>query len=234
MTRYHMKMNWELNSIRATAFLLPNQDLDISALWVHISGDEADSIVHKRDKSVSAAGQIGSGQGQLDLSLDGRLSLEIEGVGPDNLSTWPSAPHETLDLFISGIKDERIYRLATGLILMDRVNDLKEGYSALGTLLEGTVTVEHDSMRDFSFQVNRPRMVGEGEVNRLCSWSVAEVYQGTIGRSMQLERSFWTRLAIDVSTKPASPVPEAMTDILGQFSALRGIANEIADKGTNA
>ncbi len=129
-----------------------------------------------------------------------------------------------------------VHRLAFGAVLLLPCGSLSEACRELARLLP-SVEIHPDNTRDFLYRINRRRrssaLEGQGEINRLSTWSVVEVVGievdmssvGSPARGDALDMQA-CRLELDVNSAPEFDGP--MTS--GQAASLTGELFELASE----
>ena len=246
-----MSLQWKAESFRFTA-MFPVGELQVEDWWTNAVGDEPETATTRKGGEKKQEGPFHNGQLRLSVRPE-RIDWLFSGryAGPDkeeNDSLPILGPvEESLGVF-KGIVEKWLgsetcptaQRIAFGAVLLSPVDSREVGYQQLATYLEG-ITLDPANSQDFSYQINRPRTSGVGDldivVNRLSKWSVAIVQTGGLvlgaGKVTFVggTQALACRLELDISTDArygGHLNPTHMKDLLEELISL-GL--EIASKG---
>jgi hypothetical protein len=210
-------------TLRASAFLAPNENFDISKWWENTIGEppEVDNS-RPRDGVRQLESQRGNGR-LLLASNPGRVDLLLKAADSDDADA-PRIP--TIGRFEDSADDLRnlayklisilppVKRLAFGAVLIQTTDSQESGYKILSGYLK-TVQIDPVGSSDFMYQINRPRestvIANDLRINRLSKWSVLRFRKLRIGvpvdcvslQDVQLDKEeFGCRLELDINTKP--------------------------------
>lgn len=176
-------IDWQVESLRVTAFPVDISEVSAEVIWKTCIGDKPEETRIQRDGTETR--EVWHGSGRLFLvkqidRLDWRYHVQTEeGEDPPDYPIIGSLDSELsviVELAKSWISSESmipIRRLAFAAVLLYPVESTKSGYEVLRTLLP---TVNHENIKDLNFQVNRPcesNAIDGISINRLARWSVA-------------------------------------------------------------
>jgi hypothetical protein len=259
MSEYEAKVSelppesaWEPESLRLTLF--HNRDIVEQTWWKDLFGTSADKIDDQPKKLLHIEeGQFGNGKllqiiqlGRIDWQyvIDLEKGIEIEEETPLTLGEFPSAVDVFLKQMLKWFELQTCpsaYRLAFGVVLLQKVESLKTGYKLIEKYLPD-VKLYPECMSDFMYRINKPRESKTGieglKINRLATWSVAgyTLMRGIIpitglGKNFQYPEKFACRLELDINTSQEYQSEfdqEGMPEILRELVEL---GREIAQKG---
>jgi hypothetical protein len=245
------KLPWEAELMRLTAFSVAQPVEVPSKWWSELTGAKPESeTTRPRDGTYRAEGPFEAGTLTL-LTTPGRvdwLYTKRTDEPEDKFTTLGSywehqgAYRKLMTEWLG--RCPAIMRLAFGTVLLLPVNDRKEGYSTLSSLLPAVgVDAEHSS--DFMYQINRSRssnvMSNDFELNRLSKWSV--VRRSLMRLEMHAQPSSMhpmpvpesdasaCRLELDINTSPGQIDELPAAKLRDLFGELVELANEIASRG---
>lgn len=242
---------WQVELLRATAFVEPEGAIAPSNWW--------DNLVGLPPESVSSRPK--TGREQREGTFQGRkLILQVQPdrvdwlfapavpekpgelpESPPSAGSFPDVLKPFLTLVLDWLKiAPPISRLAFGATLFQSVEDRRAGYLHLANYLR-SVQLDPDTS-DFSYQINRPRNsksgVPELKINRLMKWSVMlfTLFGMSFEKKMPAKATITgqeshCRLELDINTAPDFPGPLPPAEVADIFQELVGLAEEIAAEG---
>lgn len=241
---------WKVQSVRCTAFPFEDSSFDPANWWADVTGEQPDQVTTKPSEgSYLAQGDQNNGSLQLSVELV-RIQWTL-GPSPsqEQDDTWqvPTiGDMAQISWFVQLVKKwlavaPPMSRLAFGTVLLDVVDEVKDGYARLDKLLP-SISIDSDKMRDFLYQVNRRRGSEKSagvDVNRLSKWSVASISPMTIqiqgGQSLVRSKAgdpvFATRLELDINNVPAAEHSFEGNAAIKLFDELVELGLEISDNG---
>lgn len=174
--------SWLAEQLRLTAFLSPTAERpSYDLLWKSVVGDDPDKR-SDQPKRATATLEGTFGEGRLTLNANPSKidwiysSAEFSPTELPNIGLFLSSLN-TFDAVATKWFSQNIFtiRLAFGAILVFNVASAKAGYEALSAKLPN-LRASLANARDFTYQINRPRLSKSGiqnlEINRLSRWSV--------------------------------------------------------------
>lgn len=223
-----MTILWTAESLRLTVFpvALPSEKPEfLSLLWSLTGKGQAEEIIHQPSQGISIAkGKTSAGSQEAELTLQLMADrvhwiespmpvLGSEYTGWHTLGLFQDALTEfanTSKVILDNAAFPQIKRMAFGTILLFSVKSREEGYNHLGKLLPG-VKIDSKGSSDFSYTINRPRLIDIGEINlkinRLSKWFVQELLNlkmrfapGDVGATAERSGYFVLRSEIDISS----------------------------------
>jgi hypothetical protein len=244
---------WEAESLRATAFYnVGTAPRDVGRIWELVTHRRPEQVLSRPSEDIHVAeGPFGGSEKQLQCTA---RPDKVEWIlrSPQPL---PNRPIEGL-VTIGGLQgvltpfrdlgagwleiSSGITRLAFGAVLVRAATDLQDAHQALNTLLP-SVELDPDSVSDFSYQVNRRRILSSPAgilVNRISRWSTMQggSVEFVVGNNTQpqfthLADHFACRLELDVNTAGGFTNPLDGAQAVTLFGELVGLGQEIAEKG---
>ena len=239
---------WQTEVLRHTTLVREPMDLSGLSLWEPLLGEPpAERSSRPREQFVKEEGPY----------LDGWLTVEARPKRIDwRLGYNPASPVSILpvigpydelhDEFLHLIRkwpgpDQPVHRLAFGAVLLLPCDSLSEAHLALDRLLP-SVTIDPDNTHDLLYRINRRRrstaLAGQGEINRLSTWSVVEVARIDVDLSSfeipakreSLDRKV-CRLELDVNSAPEfeGPISPDQAELL--TNELFRLASELVVDG---
>ena len=249
--------DWEVESLRATAFLSPEGEIKPDNWWRDVVGSEPETQVFQ-SKLGQKHHQGTFGGGQLTLRiLPSRIDWilgKLQGIAVGGATTpepdaggIPTIGHfdEICPRFSELITrwfhlGPSLTRLAFGVIVLLPISDRVEGYRRLAAYLPA-LKIDAEGSSDLLYRINRKRNSESGienlRLNRLSTWSVASVeykqIEITSGRATVAsgEPAYTCRVEMDINTAPDFPgnfLPEKCPAV---FEELIRIGSEILEKG---
>ncbi len=240
--------NWQVESLRITAFPVENESVSPSKLWeTHVGEPEPE--IHIQPGKIN---QRNAKQEYGDIYLVKTVN-QIEWrfvVSPSADLNEQSHPvwgdlehgvHEIRELSNSLLQDCNILplsRLAFGAELISptlELNTIREQLSGLLPRMDLAKVV------DFAYQVNRIResnSVDGLHINRLSRWNVATIVRNdsTLDSSLDIEqrrtsRIYAARLVLDINTVPIDNRQLPTDSLLNTFEELLRMGLEISSQG---
>jgi hypothetical protein len=243
--------DWEVESLRATAFHAQNEDLDPGVWWKGATETEPETqLIQAKGAEKRLLGAFSGGQltlllrpGRIDWLLgrssnaDEQMSAElISSVGRfvEIVSRFTEVVNRWLPM------SPPLSRIAFGAVLLLPVPDRVTGYRKLAPYLPA-VTIDPEGSRDLLYRINRPRTSQIGtkdlQLNRLSTWAVGsfefKAFSVSGGQAIVTpgERAFACRVELDMNTAAeyrGQFVPEQLPATLKELVDL-GV--EITEKG---
>jgi hypothetical protein len=252
-----MVANWQVESLRLSAFLAPSVRVKDENWWARITGSEAETKTIKTTRGeIAEAGtfednllSLSVQPGRVDWFLTPHQSkIENSEIHIKSVGRFPNV----LDGFIRGMEQwlsisPAVVRLAYGAVLLEPVDTKEVGYRRLSEYLK-TMRVDEAS-QDFFFQINRPRRRGQKRdgllLNRLSKWSVASfqpfsmavalgsppVFSSTLVHLPTDSVTYAVRLELDLSTPPQYQEELVHDELPSIFRELVNLGSEIANQG---
>jgi hypothetical protein len=243
--------DWEVNSLRVTAFPVPNADIEPSGWWRSTTETEPETVlVQAKLGQKQFQGNFAGGQltlllrpGRIDWLLGSAALDDQQGTGQlipsvGRVDAMCSRFKELVDRWL--LLSPPLRRLAFGAVISLAVSDRVMGYKKLAPYLPA-VKIDPEGTRDLSYRINRPRMSQTGikdlQINRLSTWGMAafEVKAVSISGGQATttpgERAFACRVELDINTAeeyPGNLVPEQLP---ATFKELVDLGVEIIEKG---
>lgn len=246
---------WLAQTLRLTTYQLdfspiPNQP----SIWSEITG-ESPNEEQSRPKEGRFLQRGRFGGWGLDLNgqpgrVDWLLNFGDQGSDEDHtISIFRAGAYEEGIQLLTKIAEKwfehgpPMNRIAFGAVLLQPVDDLREGFGMIDSYLPRLTNIYSESSTDFLFQINRPRTSGiipPTKINRLSKWNVIRLGLATVhvGIAEQLVTSvtpdaeaFAFRLELDVNT-PAElrdELPESSR--MPMLSEMIELGREISEKG---
>jgi len=209
---------WELCLARLTAF--PIEPLEYSTFnwWPELTGEKPENRKElPRNGKLTEEGNFVSKKLRLNIepnrvdwffepsdeNASQRSELPTIGKWPDDIDEFSKIAKRWSKL--NSLPKFR--RFAFGVILIQTVKDLKEGYERLNEYLSA-VQLDTANSSDFFYQINRPRakskVLSQVSINRLSKWSVLRLDRSFISveqmMPMKKKTVFACRLELDIST----------------------------------
>jgi len=244
-----MDVDWQVETLRITAFPSDLTTVSMSKLWDSVIGQEPDAIHYQ--KEIIDAREVKFGNGRLVLAKQAdRIDwhyLSIQNTNTENVQLPIIGKlEEELNTFSDLAKDWffssdmlSMNRLAFGTVLLHPVNTVEDG----NLFLEGILSsMNLEGVRDFNYQVNRRRnsQVNPGiEVNRLSKWNVYSGKLVTVAvnpaqgqqASSTSDPKIAGRLELDINTFPERTEPLPQDKLFSIFNELVDWGLEISEKG---
>jgi hypothetical protein len=242
--------NWETSLLRATAFYTTQFDLGAVKWWENLTGRPAESRVHRA--GIGQLIEVGAVESKL-------LQLQIQ---PGRID-WVLAPKDEPDSdkfsSLGGFAKSSQYfgelifkwldqapplnRVAFGAVLTIPTQSDSESVRTISRFLPN-IDLDWENVRDFMFQVNRPRpcvTIPQLDVlNRLVKWQsvLRKMVVATIGPQIPAPvttaEQWAAQCELDISTgAPSDPSimlpPEQLKSL---FAELMQHGNDVASKGS--
>lgn len=229
---------WRAESVRLTAFPMPDAVVTPDSWWKDLLGAEAAVETHRKGRLVRQEQGDALG-GVLVLTVQpGRINWQLAAKAPEvlpeddliSVGKFVEVVPRVLDLLMSRWAPSAppLGRLALGVSAWVPATSHEHAYNLLDALLPA---VEVDpATTDFQYKVNRPRNSRLGieglRINRLSSWSAIRMELVALSAGAQPFRTepiFAVRTELDINTAPdfIGPLPMAsLTDILREFADL--------------
>jgi hypothetical protein len=244
------EIEWQVEQFRCTAFLRPQTSLIAADVFRTIADAEPTQLSENRQQATSSSsGNVGSAKLNV-IQFPGRVDILLQASDEIAASPEPNRIgeyHEMETVFQEKLMkwlntNPGLQRLALGVIVLFEVPDRITGYVRLQKLLPA-VTLDPDHSSDFSYHINRPRLVNVAEnfrikVNRLSRWGVvASIFQTiavargqtAVATNPVLVRRL-CRVELDISSDQeiSELPPEHVTTLWNRFFVL---ADEIVSEG---
>lgn len=212
--------DWEVDSLRVTAFPAQNAEVNPDNWWQGVVGTEPETqLVQAKRGEKRFQGAFEGGQltlrvqpGRIDWLL-GRAPIDdqqaMKDVSPSVGRFDAASPRFT------GLVDRwlpfgpSLNRIAFGGVVLLPVPDRATGYKRLMPYLP-SVKIDPEGSRDLLYRINRPRMsqtIKDLQVNRLTTWSVGTITFKAItitgGQQPTVtsgEGAFFCRVELDINT----------------------------------
>lgn len=241
--------DWQVHSLRTSAFLTSLLSLDTETSWWEQAVGEPPETKLSRPKQGLQQQEGPFAGGQIGLVLqpnrvDWHFTAEIMSgflKGAETVQTFP----ETLRAFSVLVAKwlemgslPPIGRLAFGAVLLLPVADRNQGYRQLSDYLSYVRVPEGEEATDLLYQINRPRKSISGpsslQVNRLSKWSVARLRLRDLDpRSVSdpLQEKYFCQLELDINTSPEWREELSRPYLIPVFEELIRLGEEIAQEG---
>ena len=234
-------MPWQLQSVRFTAFVMPDVVLP-SDLWASVVGGEPETSVYQRAIALrQETGAFLDGRATLNIQ-PARVDLLLEAAGlpgptPPTLGPFPDGVRSFIDAVRRWVRSEGflpVRRLALGMVLVSPAATRELGHEQLREFIDA---VPRGEASDFLYQVNRWRRSTSGVenllVNRLSKWSVTAVQLMMLGAGMTnlgVTHTF-VNLELDLSSSAefSGPIPRDRVEAV--IDDLVAAAGEVATRG---
>lgn len=238
--------SWLAETLRVTAFPRPGNLIPEQNWWFEIVGQLPEKKTDQpRTGMVIEEGSFQNGKLILAVHparIDWRYEPADEMMQvPDqfgNVGEFTAA----LRTFVSSMREwlslnniPPLRRLALGVVLLQPVEDIKEGYRVLSQYLP--FDIDDMTSSDFLYQINRRRdsqvEIPDLRVNRLTKWSVASLIPMQIepGPIVRFPAQFACRLEMDINTVPEFERElehQKLESLLEEFAEL---SEEIVENG---
>lgn len=244
---------WQVRTLRVTAFLSPSAKIGEPKWWNELLGGEPDSRSLRPSKGeIIEQGPFDKGVLSLNVSplrIDWKLEVALDFQLDDSAMPSLGSFQEVGDKFYKLMQEwlsfataPAIQRLAFGAIVQQSVDGREGGYRLLSKYLPAVDL--NTEARDFLYQINRPRKskvpsMTTLEINRLTKWGCVSLQRSLIEHqgngitraSMFGETAYACVLELDIST-PAEFKGELPQRIMVQvLSEQYEFAKEVASKG---
>jgi len=244
--------DWDVQSLRVTAILPVNTELNSDTWWQDIVGSQPDTSVvrSKIGERVQQGTALG---GQLTLRIQpSRIDWLLNPVVPDSNDPEASSPTTAIGRFseiyppFSELVERwfrvgpELTRVAFGAIVSLSVQDRIQGYRQLAPYLPG-VALDPAGTTDFFYRINRRRnsesRITNLQINRLSSWSVASVefkrFQVTGEKADVIggQPAFFCRVELDINSSADFSGLLSTEQSLLIFDELKRLGVEIIEKG---
>jgi hypothetical protein len=244
--------DWEVESLRVTAFPTQNAEVKPDDWWQVVTGTEAETqLVQAKLGEKRFQGNFAGGQltlrvqpGRIDWFLGRAVNAEQQAIG-EMISTVGRFD-ETCSRFTELVErwlpiSPPLHRIAFGGAILLPVADRVTGYKRLVPYLP-SVKIDPVGSRDLLYRINRPRMSQTGikdlQLNRLSTWAVGSfefkalsISGGQTSIVTPGERTFVCKVDIDINTAAEFSgefVPDQLRETLNELVQL---GNEIIEKG---
>ncbi len=240
-----MDINWNSENLRLSIFLTPNSVPNTSTWWKEVVGSEPDTISQQPKNGLTLYSGVFNENAQLTLTvrperIDWLLSISEEHSRSVALPIIDLRSN-TFDLIAPKLQSwlesscPSCVRLAWGEVLLEKVNDKKEGYTKLQPYLP-SITLDIENSSEFNYSINRPKKLHDINYNRISRWSVIRLRQLNFNAvaeqpSPQINEELACRLEIDISTSSNILEDLPSNKITEFFLELTSLAKEISVKG---
>ncbi|MEQ8673165.1 MAG: hypothetical protein RLP44_32070 [Aggregatilineales bacterium] len=244
-------LSWSVETLRITTFMRTTVEIPPKELWKMITGDEPEQVIEQpRTGETRLEGSFENGRLLLittpevvewrlvPVVQDDSVENEIPTIGGflENLTAFQDLGRK----WLSSNYYSEASRLAFGLVLLNPVDSLSDGYSLMSNYLHD-VKINTNNISDFFYQINRQRVskVNNIQLNRLSKWTVValrnlnfiltNLTNPNIVREDVVGHAF--RLELDINTVPDKNVLLNHSNLNSIFDELVDLAKEIAEKG---
>lgn len=239
-----MKIKWNSENLRLSIFLTPNSVPNASTWWRNVVGTEPEAISQQPKQGLTQYTGL--------LNENTQLALVVRPERIDWILTSSEEQFKNIDLPIIGLRSDTLdpivpklkswlenscpecVRLAWGEVLLEKVDNKKEGYSKLQAYLP-SIKLDTENSSEFNYSINRPQDFNSINYNRISKWSIIKLQQFDINmtnnQSQQFNETLACRLEVDISTNAKTSTKIPNTKIAEIFSKLITLANEISDNG---
>jgi hypothetical protein len=244
--------DWEVESLRVTAFPTQNAEVKPDNWWQEVVGTEPETQLVQAKRGEKRFQGAFEG-GQLTLLLQpGRIDwflvrgANTEEVASEELTSSVGKFEKVCSRFTEVVGQwlpisPPLHRIAFGGTVLLPVADRATGYKRLVPYLP-SVSIDPEGSRDLLYRINRPRMSQTGlkdlQLNRLSTWAVGSLLSGEVsiigGQATIVaprEQAFACRVELDINTAAEFSgifVPDQSRETLNELVQL-GV--EIVEKG---
>lgn len=205
---------WQVELLRFTFIGLSDESVRTLGSMQCLFGINPETETNKAQQQVRTE-EASWRHGRLSLIAQPRRIDVIYSAVPEDAFVLPKAGdfeevgRELLSM-LKLVSGHKVGRIACGGVALHVVSDVDDGYSVLADLLP---FVRFESgMREFSMQLNRPKMADGLLVNELGKWSVVTLrlmqFDSAIGSMRGVDAESAVRLEFDINNAEATPVPE--------------------------
>ncbi len=245
MLNHFAKLDWQVQTLRATAFLLDVPRMD-AGWWDKLIPEPPEARVSRPKEGINEEdGPFENGKLILRTQparIDWQYTFDIEkSEGIASLGSFYNTEYGFFNIvrrWLTLCND--IKRLAFGAILLYPVSNREEGYRLISNYLP-FVELDPVNSSDFLYQINRPyesKVFPPIIINRLSKWSVAKFQQFKIELSGEekvhptiLQESYFCRLELDINNSPEGVDQLPNDKLVPIFDELSSVANEISLNG---
>ena len=243
--------DWEVESLRVTAFPAQNAEVKPDDWWQGVVGTAPETqLVQAKLGEKRFQGTFENGQltlrlqpGRIDWLLSRRTNTDQAESGEliSSVGKFDKACARFTELVERWLPvSPPLGRIAFGAVVLLPVGDRVTGYRRLMPYIP-SVTIDPERSRDLLYRINRPRMsqtgIKELELNRLSTWTVGsfvlKAFSITGGQATFVtpEQAFACRIELDINTAAEFSgvlVPNQSKETLNELARL-GV--EIVEKG---
>lgn len=239
-----MKIKWKSENLRLSVFLTPNSVPDTNTWWKTVVGTEPDAISQQPKQGLTQYTGL--------LNKNTQLALIVRPDRIDWILTISEEQSKNIDIPIIDLRINTLnsivpklqywlesscpecVRLAWGEVLLEKVDDKKEGYSKLQDYLP-SIKLDTENSSEFNYSINRPQDFDHINYNRISKWGVIKLQQLNINmannQSQQFNETLACRLEVDISTNAKNSTKIPSTKVTAIFSKLITLAEEISNNG---
>jgi hypothetical protein len=235
---------WNAESLRLTAFILPDIPIQSESWWNVATGGDPENIeINLKHRRRTESGPhaddflvLQVNPGRIDWILSDRPGTEnqsSESRFVDRLKPFTCLVNKWLPVC------PRLMRLAVGAVLRLPGMSREESYLMLSNYLNFDLDPRKSS--DFLYQINRFRpsdVISGMQINRLCSWTAVHFIRALVNLmphaavlGPEASTNYYCRLELDLNTAPESfglLVHERLPEL---FMEMVEMGSEIAEKG---
>jgi hypothetical protein len=244
--------DWEVESLRVTAFPAQNAEVKPDDWWQEVLGSDPETqLIKAKRGEKSFQGAFEGGQLRLQVQ-PGRIDwLLASAVSNDEQPTEDFMPSvgrfdATCPRFKGLVErwlasSPPLKRIAFGAVILQQVPDRATGYKRLIPYLP-FVKIDPDGSRDLLYRINRPRISRAGikdlRINRLTTWSVGTIafkaFTVTGGQPSIVtpgKEAFVCRVELDINTAAEFSGQFVPDQSRGTLFELVELGVEIIEKG---
>lgn len=244
-------MRWYSQLLRITLFpTVELQTKSFEQMWADVVGQMPETDEAKpRERSRRQVGSVDD-NAILDLHAQpSRIDLLLTTQPTENSPIGELDPVEDrlpffLNLVGPWLSQGTIpfSRVALGCVLLGPATTREEGYKTILTLVPSLQFDPTENIRDFLYQINRPRdlnVIPERKCNRIMKWSVARVQafriavtDGSSSGPTESIEEHYCRLELDINSAATADMPALDSQKIGPiFEEFAGMALEISSRG---